>query len=278
VFVMQIFSVACQAGLPVAGQSLLAGQPVAAANGPPLEPGQQNALTQAQLKTQLYERVLHKMRALMITKMAKPEVREWMSSVGPCLMLACQLGAGAVGMAGCVHVCFGRWCSVVVCHLPPAQASLSLCSVHGSPSARAECCCTVCVLPTPHHCGAVLTAARSLLCSRGLQEVIVVEDDNGNIVRETMKDNDVLMQYKTMREVLVYLSHLNQVDTETLMLDRLREQMQVGCWVAAACGAVSRQGMGQVCSRHTEAAPGWAATPIQHCQQHCTGGEMSLTC
>jgi exportin-1 len=62
----------------------------------------------------------------------------------------------------------------------------------------------------------------------GLQEVIVVEDDNGNIVRETMKDNDVLMQYKTMREVLVYLSHLNQLDTETLMLERLREQMQVG--------------------------------------------------
>lgn len=56
----------------------------------------------------------------------------------------------------------------------------------------------------------------------------MVEDDNGNIVRETMKDNDVLMQYKTMREVLVYLSHLNQLDTETLMLERLREQMQVG--------------------------------------------------
>jgi hypothetical protein len=26
--------------------------------------------------------------------------------------------------------------------------------------------------------------------------VIVVEDENGNIVRETMKDNDVLAQYR----------------------------------------------------------------------------------
>ncbi len=34
-----------------------------------------------------------------------------------------------------------------------------------------------------------------------LLQVIVVEDENGNVVRESMKDNDVLMQYKTMREV-----------------------------------------------------------------------------
>ena len=31
----------------------------------------------------------------------------------------------------------------------------------------------------------------------------MVEDENGNIVRETMKDNDVLAQYKSMRETLV---------------------------------------------------------------------------
>lgn len=37
----------------------------------------------------------------------------------------------------------------------------------------------------------------------GCLQVIVVEDENGNIVRETMKDNDVLQQYKTMRETLV---------------------------------------------------------------------------
>jgi hypothetical protein len=61
-----------------------------------------------------------------------------------------------------------------------------------------------------------------------LQEVIVVEDENGNIVRESMKDNDVLMQYRTMRETLIYLSHLSHEDTENQMLEKLRMQMQVG--------------------------------------------------
>lgn len=62
-----------------------------------------------------------------------------------------------------------------------------------------------------------------------LQEVIVVEDENGNIVRETMKDNDVLTQYKNMRETLVYLSNLDHDDTERQMLERLRAQM-TGNW------------------------------------------------
>lgn len=35
------------------------------------------------------------------------------------------------------------------------------------------------------------------------EEVIVVEDENGNIVRETMKDNDVLVQYKVCSIVCV---------------------------------------------------------------------------
>ena len=57
------------------------------------------------------------------------------------------------------------------------------------------------------------------------EEVIVVEDENGNIVRETMKDNDVLAQYKLMRETLVYLSHLDHDDTEHLMLAKLANQL-----------------------------------------------------
>jgi hypothetical protein len=54
-----------------------------------------------------------------------------------------------------------------------------------------------------------------------------VEDDNGNIVRETMKDNDVLAQYRTMRETLVMLSHLDYEDTE----------LQVGVCVGGVGGA-----------------------------------------
>lgn len=56
--------------------------------------------------------------------------------------------------------------------------------------------------------------------------MIVVEDENGNIVRETMKDNDVLAQYKTMRETLVYLCHLDYEDTEAQMLEKLRLQVR----------------------------------------------------
>ena len=53
----------------------------------------------------------------------------------------------------------------------------------------------------------------------------MVEDENGQIVRETMKDTDVLARYKTMHEILVYLSHLDHDDTENQMLEKLRLQV-----------------------------------------------------
>ena len=62
-----------------------------------------------------------------------------------------------------------------------------------------------------------------------LRQVIVVEDENGNIVRETMKDTDTLARYKTMHETLVYLAHLDHDDTEQQMLDKLRVQVGIGC-------------------------------------------------
>lgn len=37
------------------------------------------------------------------------------------------------------------------------------------------------------------------------EEVLIVEDENGNIVRETMKDNDVLVQYKVCVSVMANL-------------------------------------------------------------------------
>lgn len=61
-------------------------------------------------------------------------------------------------------------------------------------------------------------------CRAARAQVIVVEDENGNIVRETMKDTDTLARYKTMHETLVYLSHLDHDDTEKQMLDKLRLQ------------------------------------------------------
>ncbi|XP_074320433.1 protein EXPORTIN 1A [Silene latifolia] len=62
------------------------------------------------------------------------------------------------------------------------------------------------------------------------EEVLIVEDENGNIVRETMKDNDVLVQYKIMRETLIYLTHLDHDDTEQQMLRKLTKQLNGEDW------------------------------------------------
>ncbi|KAL6541435.1 Exportin-1 [Orobanche gracilis] len=62
------------------------------------------------------------------------------------------------------------------------------------------------------------------------EEVLIVEDENGNIVRETMKDNAVLVQYKIMRETLIYLAHLDHEDTEKQMLKKLSQQLNGEDW------------------------------------------------
>ena len=62
------------------------------------------------------------------------------------------------------------------------------------------------------------------------EEVLIVEDENGEIVRETMKDSDAIMMYKTMRETLVYLTHLNYDDTENIMLEKLQYQVDGSQW------------------------------------------------
>ncbi|CAI5490079.1 unnamed protein product [Closterium sp. Naga37s-1] len=77
-----------------------------------------------------------------------------------------------------------------------------------------------------------LSKLRLLMVSRMAkpEEVLIVEDENGNIVRETMKDNDVLVQYKIMRETLIYLSHLDHEDTEQQMLKKLAKQLNWEEW------------------------------------------------
>ncbi|KAK6931885.1 Exportin-1, repeat 2 [Dillenia turbinata] len=40
----------------------------------------------------------------------------------------------------------------------------------------------------------------------GLSQVLIIEDENGNIVRETMKDNDVHIQYKVFEHYLGYVN------------------------------------------------------------------------
>lgn len=58
--------------------------------------------------------------------------------------------------------------------------------------------------------------------------MIIVEDDNGEIVREMTKDTEVIAQYKTMRETIVYLTNLNYEDTEAIMLEKLDLQVAGG--------------------------------------------------
>lgn len=80
--------------------------------------------------------------------------------------------------------------------------------------------------------GNVLTGARQVMIANMAkpEEVLIVEDENGDIVRETTKDTDVIAQYKTMRETLVFLTHLNCDDTEQIMLTKLTEQVDGSKW------------------------------------------------
>ena len=57
--------------------------------------------------------------------------------------------------------------------------------------------------------------------------MLIVENDEGEIVREFMKESDTIVLYKSMREVLVYLTHLDVGDSETIMTDKLSKQVSV---------------------------------------------------
>lgn len=57
------------------------------------------------------------------------------------------------------------------------------------------------------------------------EEVLIVENDEGEIVREFIKETDTVVLYKQMKEILVYLTHLDVEDTETIMIDKLTKQV-----------------------------------------------------
>ncbi|ODV78165.1 chromosome region maintenance protein 1 [Suhomyces tanzawaensis NRRL Y-17324] len=62
------------------------------------------------------------------------------------------------------------------------------------------------------------------------EEVLIVENDEGEIVREFVKESDTIQLYKSMREVLVYLTHLNVNDTEQIMNEKLARQIDESEW------------------------------------------------
>jgi exportin-1 len=55
--------------------------------------------------------------------------------------------------------------------------------------------------------------------------VLVVENDEGEIVREFVKESDTIVLYKSMKEVLVYLTNLDVSDTEEIMTTKLSRQV-----------------------------------------------------
>lgn len=97
----------------------------------------------------------------------------------------------------------------------------------------------------------VLSLLRGVVVQRMAkpEEILIAEDDNGEIVRYHMKETDNLVTYKVMRETLVYLTHLDYDDTINIMLQRLEAQthdefswngLNTLCWaIGSISGAVS---------------------------------------
>lgn len=78
----------------------------------------------------------------------------------------------------------------------------------------------------------VMTKVRYIMISRMAkpEEVLVIENENGEVVREFMKDTDSINLYKNMRETLVYLTHLDYSDTERVMTEKLQNQVNGTEW------------------------------------------------
>lgn len=70
------------------------------------------------------------------------------------------------------------------------------------------------------------------------EEVLIVENDEGEIVREFVKESDTIQLYKTTRECLVYLTHLDVVDTEQIMSEKLQRQVDGQEWSWANCNTL----------------------------------------
>ncbi|KAL5606661.1 hypothetical protein BROUX41_003057 [Berkeleyomyces rouxiae] len=70
------------------------------------------------------------------------------------------------------------------------------------------------------------------------EEVLIVENDEGEIVREFVKESDTVQLYKTIRECLVYLTHLDVVDTENIMTEKLSKQVDGTEWSWHNCNVL----------------------------------------
>ncbi|PGH13802.1 hypothetical protein AJ80_06190 [Polytolypa hystricis UAMH7299] len=86
----------------------------------------------------------------------------------------------------------------------------------------------------------VLSSLRTVMIEKMVrpEEVLIVENDEGEIVREFVKESDTIQLYKTTRECLVYLTHLDVTDTENIMADKLAKQVDGSEWSWANCNTL----------------------------------------
>ncbi|KNC51241.1 exportin 1 [Thecamonas trahens ATCC 50062] len=90
----------------------------------------------------------------------------------------------------------------------------------------------------------VLSAMRLLIIQRmpKPEEVLVVEDENGHIVRERSKDTSAMALYKVMRDTLVFLTNLDPQEVEVIMKSKLVLQMNGREWswanISTLCWAI----------------------------------------
>ena len=91
-----------------------------------------------------------------------------------------------------------------------------------------------------HKYSEVLSHLRQVMIEKMVrpEEVLIVENDEGEIVREFVKESDTIQLYKTSRECLVYLTHLDVVDTENIMSDKLARQVDSSEWSWANCNTL----------------------------------------
>lgn len=78
----------------------------------------------------------------------------------------------------------------------------------------------------------IFSRARRVIISRmpKPEEVLIVEDENGEIIREVIKDTDSIILYKSMRQTLIYLTNLDHHDTQQIMLEKLTNQVNGTDW------------------------------------------------
>ncbi|KAK8180571.1 CRM1 C terminal-domain-containing protein [Phyllosticta capitalensis] len=91
-----------------------------------------------------------------------------------------------------------------------------------------------------HKYSEVLTNLRTVMIEKMVrpEEVLIVENDEGEIVREFVKESDTIQLYKSTRECLVFLTHLDVNDTENIMTEKLARQVDGSEWSWANCNTL----------------------------------------